>query len=71
MFLIDNLSNQHTHPSHTAVEIEDVEQISMASSSSSTSPPMHSKKSVNSAVVGLVIHSAADGLALGAAGTMN
>lgn len=52
MFLIDNLSH-HTHSHSQIVTITDL--------------PSHSHSSKSSATIGLVVHAAADGIALGAA----
>ncbi|XP_054168142.1 zinc transporter ZIP9-like [Oppia nitens] len=66
MLLIDQFSNRHTTPSNTYVSL----QSELAENGDSLSKSVIPKRSSKiTATIGLVVHSAADGIALGAAAT--
>ena len=80
MFIIDQVSSMHVHPSTTtkataniknrnSIELDAILETHQSEQTAETSTEIHQHSSVATPTIGLIVHAAADGIALGASAT--
>ncbi|KAL0080311.1 Zinc/iron permease [Phycomyces blakesleeanus] len=69
MFLIDQVSSLHVHASHPSDEYNELDTIPDSTDPSNTNSNLSAQTRSMTPTIGLIVHAAADGIALGASAT--